>query len=172
MEKSGTVILFIDGYNLIFAASKRMGGFDISQTEAAREKLLGMLARFNSGRSDKITVFFDGGQEAEHLPRRGFSHGMETVFSDARSDADTDIKNAVSHHEQPSIIRVITSDHAIQSFVKLHGAEITSSEEFLDEMTQAMEEKALPQNEPIEKYEGAPPDEVDYWMSVFGDDDE
>jgi len=166
------VILFIDGYNLIFAASKRMGGFDISQTEAARDKLMGMLARFNSGRSDKITVFFDGGQEAEYMPRRGFSHGMEMIFSDAKSDADTDIKNAVSHHEQPGIIRVITSDHEIQNFVKRFGAQITPANEFLDEMNDAMEEQALPQNEPIEKYEGAPPDEIDYWMSVFGDKDE
>jgi len=39
-------------------------------------------------------------------------------------------------------------------------------------MTQTMEENALPQDEPIEKYEGAPPDEVDYWMSVFGDKDD
>ena len=72
----------------------------------------------------------------------------------------------------PYLIRVITSDHAIQNFVKRYGTQITPSNEFLDEMNDAMEEQALPQNEPIEKYEGAPPDEIDYWMSVFGDKDE
>lgn len=164
--------IFVDGYNLIFAASKRIGGFDISATEAARERLLDLLGKFKSVRSDRITVFFDGGPEAAHLPRRQFARGMEIIFSDAVSDADTDIKNAVSHNEQPRTIRVVSSDHAICDFVRRHGAQVTSSEDFLAEMNAALHESALPQDEPIEKYEGASPDEVEYWLGVFGEDED
>jgi len=164
------VTIFIDGYNLIFAASKRMGGFDVSAPESAREKLLALLARFRSVRSDRIIVFFDGGQEAAHLPRRQFAHGMETVFSEADTDADADIKHAVSHDDQPRNIRVVTSDLGIQKFVKRYGALVTTSEDFLVELDETFAKGAMPADEPIEKYEGASPEEVDYWMSVFGED--
>ena len=163
--------IFVDGYNLIFAASKRMGGFDISEPEAAREKLLHMLAKFKSVRSDRIVVFFDGGQEAAHLPRRHFARGTEVIFSDADSDADSDIKNAVSHDDNPRSIRVISSDMGIRNFVKRYGVQVCKSRDFLDEMDEALREGALPADEPIEKYEGASADEKDYWLSVFGDDE-
>jgi len=160
--------IYVDGYNLIFAASRRMEGFDITRTEAARDNLLGLLAKFRTVHSERITVFFDGGPEAAHLPRRALERGMEIVFSDAKSDADSDIKYAVSHHENPRSIRVITSDAAIQGFVKRYGAQVTDSSEFLNEIAEALDRHALPPDEPMEKYEGTPPDEVDYWMGVFG----
>ena len=164
--------IFIDGYNLIFAASKRMGGFDISNTEAAREKLLGLLVKYRSIRADKFLVFFDGGQESAHLPRRQFMRGMDVLFSDPGSDADTDIKYAVSHDDNPRDIRVITSDRAIQTFVKRCGSQITESRDFLTEMDDALKDSALPTDEPIEKYEGGSEEETDYWLRVFGGEEQ
>lgn len=164
--------IFVDGYNLIFAAAKKIGGYDISRTEEAREKLLELLGKYKAARGDRIVVFFDGGPDAAHLPRHAFSHGMELVFSDANSDADTDIKNAVSHDDHPRNIRVITSDGAIRNFVKRYYAAVTDSFRFLDEVLLALQESALPQDEPMEKYEDASGDDVDYWMSVFGDMDD
>ncbi len=161
--------ILIDGYNLIFAASRRMGGFDISETEAARDKMLGLLARYKTVRSGRFLVFFDGGQESAHLPRRQFVRGMDVLFSDPGSDADSDIKNTVSHADNPRDTRVVSSDVAIQRFVKRYGAEVTESAAFLDEVSEALAESALPADEPIEKYEGPSKDEVDYWMNVFGE---
>lgn len=163
--------LFIDGYNLIFAASKRMGGFDIADTEGAREKMLGMLAKYKTVRPNRILVFFDGGLESAHLPRRQFVRGIDVLFSEAKSDADSDIKNAVSHEDNPRDIRVVTSDVAIRKFVKRYGAQVTGSAEFLDEIADVLREMSLPQDEPIEKYEGASPEEVEYWLTVFGEDE-
>lgn len=164
--------IFIDGYNLIFAAEKRLGGFDMRRTEAAREKLLGLLAKYNALRKDRIVVFFDGGPEAAHLPRRQWVHGMEAVFSEARSDADADIKNAVSHDDNPRDIRVVTSDAAIRKFVKRYGAQVTRAFDFLGEVQEAFRENEVPEDEPIEKYDGPSKDEVDYWLGFFGEDEE
>ena len=165
--------IYVDGYNLIFAASKRMEGFDIKSTkntDAAREKLLGLLAKFKSLHKDRILVFFDGGAEAAHLPRRQMVRGLDVLFSDVHSDADTDIKNAVSHDDNPRNIRVVTSDMAIRNFVKRYGATLTESEEFLDELEERLEESALPKDEPLEKYEGKGDGETDFWMGAFGFD--
>lgn len=163
--------IFIDGYNLIFAASNRVGGFDMSDPEAARDKLLSLLARYRAARSGRIVVFFDGSREAAHLPRREFVRGIEVVFSDAPSDADADIKNAVSHDDQPRNIQVVSSDIGIQEFARRYGVRVVDALSFLDMMFEASNKHRVPQDEPVEKYGGAASkDEIDYWLSVFGDE--
>ena len=162
--------LFVDGYNLIFAASKRMQGFDISEPEAARDRLVELLAKYRSIRSDRVEVFFDGGADAAHLPRHAAQRGINIRFSDSQSDADTDIKLAVTRHDNPRSVRVISSDMAIQRFVKRYGAEVTDSETFLREVADALEDRSVPQDEPIEKYEDVPPDDIEYWLGVFGEE--
>jgi predicted RNA-binding protein with PIN domain len=163
------VTLFVDGYNLIFAASRKLPGFDMKRTEAAREALLSLLAKFRSIRSDRGVVFFDGGPEAAHLPRRQTARGMEVIFSEARSDADSDIKEAISHEANPRAVVVVTSDAAIRRFVERYGATVTDSAAFLDEVENALKESSIPSDEPIEKYEGAAGDDAAYWLRVFGE---
>jgi predicted RNA-binding protein with PIN domain len=165
------VTLFVDGYNLIFAAARKLPGFDMKQTEAAREALLALLAKFHSGRSDRVVVFFDGGPEAAHLPKRQSARGMEVIFSEAKSDADSDIKAAISHEANPRAVTVVTSDAAIRHFVERFGATVTDSAAFLEEIEAALKESAIPSDEPIEKYEGSGGDDMAYWLRVFGGDE-
>jgi len=161
--------IFVDGYNLIFAASRRLPGFDIVHTETARDNLLNLLAKYKSLHAERIMVFFDGGPEAAHLPRRTMaSGGLDVLFSNPGVDADEDIKNAVSHDDNPRGIRVITSDHAIRIFVERCGASVTDSAEFLRSLQETLKEHSLPQDEPMEKYEGGTGGEMDYWLKVFG----
>ena len=164
--------LYIDAYNLIHAAMHKMDGFGIKngETEPAREKLLGLLARYRMVKKDRIVVYFDGGREAAHLPRHVMKRGLEVVFSEADSDADSDIKNAVSHNDNPRSIRVVTSDVAIQTFVKRFGARVTESHTFFDELLSTLSDSSLPDDEPIEKYEGSSADETEYWLGVFGEE--
>jgi len=163
------VTLFVDGYNVIFAASRKLRGFDMKQTEAAREALLSLLAKFRSVRSERVVVFFDGGPEAARLPRRQMARGMEVVFSEAQSDADSDIKAAVSREANPRAIVVVTSDAAIRRFVERCGATVTDSAAFLEEVEAALKESSIPHDEPIEKYEGAAGEDAAYWLRVFGE---
>jgi hypothetical protein len=165
------VTLFVDGYNLIFAASRKLPGFDIRQTEAAREALLALLAKFRSVHSDRVVVFFDGGPEAAHLPQRQMARGMEVIFSEAKSDADSDIKAAIAREANPRAVVVVTSDAAIRRFVERYGATVTASETFLEEVEAALKESAIPRDEPIEKYEGTAGADAAYWLRVFGEDE-
>jgi hypothetical protein len=165
------VTIFVDGYNLIFAASRRYPEFDTNRPDAARERLLELLAHHKLVTSDRIVVFFDGGPEAAHLPRRQMVRGLDVFFSEANSDADTDIKNAVSHDGNPTIIRVVTSDTGIQSFVQKYGVSVTDSVEYLDEIEEAREDDSPPSDEPIEKYEGGVGDDKGYWMRIFGEEE-
>ena len=148
--------LFVDGYNVIFAASRKLPGFDMKQTEAAREALLALLAKFRSVRPGRVVVFFDGGPEAARLPRRQMARGMEIIFSEAQSDADSDNKAAVSREANPRAVVVVTSDAAIRRFVMRYGATVTEAAAFLDEVEAALKESSIPRDEPIEKYEAPP----------------
>lgn len=161
--------IFVDGYNLIFAASRSLPGFDIQRTEAARDSLIDLLVKYKSLHADRIMVFFDGGPEAAHLPRRTMVKGLDVLFSEVGVDADEDIKNAVSHDDNPHGIRVVTSDNAIRAFVERCGASVVDSAEFLRSLQETLKEHDLPPDEPIEKYEGGSGGETDYWLKMFGE---
>lgn len=162
--------LLVDGHNVIGRAAGFMDGFDLSRNEESRERLINLLAKYRMMKSDKIHLFFDGGYNAAHLPRRTMERGLDILYSEAGSDADSDIKNTVSHHENPRGIRVVTSDVAIQKFVKRYGAKVIDSYVFLREVQQTLESSSIPDDEPIEKYEGPSSDEVDFWEGVFGEE--
>ncbi len=98
--------------------------------------------------------------------------GMDVYFSEAHSDADTDIKNAISHETRPQEIRVVTSDASIQRFVRSRGATVIEAAAFLDEVEESLRENAPPPDEPIEKYEGGVGEDKDYWLRVFGGDEQ
>jgi len=173
MERWFIVPLFIDGHNVIGAAAHFMPELDLNRNEESRDRLIGLLARYRMVKHDRILLFFDGGYGAAHLPRRSMERGVDILYSEADSDADSDIKNMVSHDGNPRAIRVVTSDIAIQRFVRRYGARVIDSGEFMRELQQTLEESSVPHDEPIEKYEGASSqDEIDYWLNVFGEQKE
>ena len=135
------------------------------------EKAAGAAREVQVRASERIVRSSTAGRRRRTCPRFQRVRGMEIFFSDARSDADTDIKTAVSHDAEPRSVRVITSDGAIRRFVERYGATVTDSGAFLQEVRDALA-NSLPEDEPIEKYEGAAGEDADYWMRVFGDEEE
>ncbi len=164
--------LVVDGHNLMFAASELDERYNVERGEAAREEVLALLARYQAAKGDRILCFFDGGRGGDGLPRYTFGHGLQIIYSDPRSDADTEIKNHVARHHSPAEVVVVTSDNAIQAFVRKLGVEAIPSQEFLRRVRGLLAESGHPDDEPPEKYEGADDDETDFWMRVFGLDDE
>jgi len=166
------VELVIDGHNLMFFASRRNKRFAVERGEAARDELLGLLARYQKVKGGRVVCVFDGGLAGAHLPRRSMGVGVEVVYSPPESDADTEIKAMVARHAAPREVRVITSDNAIRAFVEKVGAAVSRSHDFLEEVDETLTDDTLPSDEPIEKYEGPSDDEADFWMGVFGGEDE
>lgn len=164
--------LLVDGHNLMFAASESDERYNVERGEAAREEVLALLARYQAIKGDRILCFFDGGAGGGGLPRHTFGHGLQIVYSDPKSDADTEIKNHVARHHAPSQVLVVTSDNAIQAFVRRLGVETIPSQRFLRRMRELLAESGHPDDEPPEKFDGADDEEADFWMRVFGVDDE
>ena len=164
--------IIVDGHNLLFFAARGNSRFAVERGEAARDELLGLLSRYHRVTGNRILCTFDGGARGAHLPRYAFGGGLQILYSPAESDADTEIKSLVSHHERPSTVRVITADNAIRVFVQGFGAQVTASRDFLTEVEEALTEDTIPADEPIEKYDGPGEDDLEYWADVFGADDE
>ena len=162
----------IDGHNLIFVAARHDQRYSVERGEAAREELMALLSRYQAARNERVICFFDGGRRAEGMPRQTMGHGMQVYYSDPRSDADTDIKNYVASHPEPAGLRVVTGDRAIQVFVGKHGAQVLSSRQFLTEVHETFAAGESPADEPDEKYHTPDDAEVDYWLGVFGEDEE
>lgn len=164
--------LLVDGHNLMFAASELDSNYNVERGEAAREQVLALLARYQAAKGDRIYCFFDGGRGGEGMPRLTFGHGLQIVYSDPKSDADTEIKKHVARHHAPDQVRVVTSDNAIRAFVVKFGVEAIPSRQFLREVRQLLGDARHSDDEPPEKFEGASDEEADFWMGVFGIDDE
>jgi len=161
--------IFVDGHNLMFFAERMDARYSVERGEPARDALLGLLSRYVAVKGDKMVCFFDGGRTGGHLPRQTFGRGLQIVYSDPKSDADTEIKQKVATHDRPAEARVITSDNAIRRFVEKFGARVTGSREFLTEVKEVLNEAAQPSDEPMEKYGEAPDPDEEYWLKVFGD---
>lgn len=162
----------IDGHNLLFFAARKDSRFAVERGEPARDELLGLLSRYQVVTGDRILCVFDGGATGAHLPRHAFGRGLQIYYSLPSSDADTEIKTLVSHHENARNVRVITGDNAIRVFVEGYGARVTGSREFLEEIDDTLTEDTIPPDEPIAKYEGPDEDEMEFWLGVFGEGDD
>jgi len=164
--------IIVDGHNLLFFAARRDQRFAVERGEPARDELLGLLSRYHTVTGHRVLCTFDGGAAGAHLPRFGFGKGLQILYSPADSDADTEIKNLVAHHDAPRSVRVITGDNAIRVFVEGFGAQVISSRDFLNEIEETLNAETIPSDEPIEKYEETDDEDTDYWLGVFGDIDE
>ncbi|NOZ23797.1 MAG: hypothetical protein GXP25_22190 [Planctomycetes bacterium] len=164
--------LLIDGYNVIFASTRR--AFNMDNPERARTQLISLLSAYQSISHDDITVAFDGRAEGRMFPQTQKAHGITIVFSESDSDADTVIKRLLAREPNPKAAAVVSSDNSLQTFAKRFKAERIDSEEFLRDLDRKLKaaHARRADDDPIEKYEGLSSRDVDYWMKYFGFDTE
>jgi predicted RNA-binding protein with PIN domain len=113
----------IDGYNLLHKVpvlAVRSG----REPEAARERLVGLIASWKAGRGVGVLVVFDGPRTAS-APRP--IAGVRVVFA---KDADAYIKRLVSGHAHPRSLQVVSSDGSVVRHARDLEAKTIGSEEF------------------------------------------
>jgi len=161
--------IIIDGYNLMFVwTGKELRNAPV-ECQRARERLIRFIAQYKAAHSDRIAVVFDGAQEGTHWPRFQRAHDLDIYYSEPTSDADAEIMRMVADSPNPGNIRVVTSDGAIASYVRRHGAQVIGSRDFMKEVKRfTRDDSGSPEGEPVEKYEGLHEDEVDFWLHQFG----
>jgi hypothetical protein len=166
--------LLVDGYNVIFAEAGGPVRHEAGECERLRTGLLERLEQYRTLGREEITVVFDGGVGGAHLARHQWFGGLEVIFSDPASDADTEIKRLVRESTHARDLRVVTDDRELAQYVRRFHARVSGTADLLAKMERAEEraEKRAEDADPACKFTGPEPYEVDDWVEVFGEFDE
>jgi len=150
----------IDGYNLLhcFPALGQLLSRDV---EAARDRLVRMLAAFRSGKRIRLTVVFDGRMPAGSPPA-DHALGIKLLFAGPES-ADERIVRLVRRSRQPRSWTVVSSDRWVKENAGDYGAGTMSSERFVA----LMQTTRKPARAPAEDKPEMVPQDVAYWEEYF-----
>jgi predicted RNA-binding protein with PIN domain len=112
----------VDGMNVI--GSRPTGWW--RDRPGAMRNLVERLEAFASATGDDVTVVFDG------RPHQVPAERVRVLFAPGgRNAADHEIARLVEEADDPSSIRVVTSDRELVARVRQAGAHVTGSGEFL-----------------------------------------
>ena len=161
--------LLIDGYNLIKASQLFQDRGDT--LKRARNRLQQALAAYCRRADKHITLYYDGTGES---PNTTSTSGPRVTieFSHYPQQADDLIAQAVAQKHGAKWLRVISSDRAVQRSAARHKIRSTCSEDFLDELTEPIQEPSTPVPAPTardgtESDPSLDPSELDQWEAVF-----
>ena len=123
-------LLLIDGYNLA-----RSGALPLEEdplSEAGRQELCGLLARYAAAKGFLLTVVFDGrGAGRPERSRTAFKGGT-ALFSSAFESADDVIREMARN--APAGTVVVTSDRGLAGTLPSRSVTVVSCEEFADRL--------------------------------------
>ena len=144
-------MLLIDGYNLLHAYAR--GPADA----AARERLIGLVADHCRRGGYRARIVFDASGDLMPFSCRGAVE-IRTVREGRK--ADDEILETVGMTADRTAYTVVTDDREIADGSRRSGVEVVGCDAFLRSLAGPPEEER--------KADGAPPEEVDYWMKEFG----
>ena len=120
--------ILVDGHNLI----GQMTGVRLDDPDD-EEQLLVRLRAYRARTGKPVVVYFDAGM-AYQAPARRSHGGISVRWAGTGRHADDLITRDVSRHPNPRELTVVTSDRALQSQVRLHGARIMDAAAFAAEL--------------------------------------
>ncbi|MDQ7780025.1 MAG: NYN domain-containing protein [Planctomycetota bacterium] len=181
------LMLIIDGYNLLYAQKDLPGTLSRPGIEAARGRLVGRLDHFfargrrhaakaRHGRPPGAIVVFDGTRGARHAggERTHLTSGhVEIVFAGGGVSADSMILELVARKSRGLAMTVVTSDAELARAVRKSGAEVVSSDRFLERVDGSLARRARGSDDdtPHCKLHGIPPGEAEWWEKFFAEQD-
>jgi predicted RNA-binding protein with PIN domain len=131
--------LIIDGYSLLHRFDPE-GARRPARLQSARQKLVRHVEEIAAGRTDRVTIVFDGreagGGEGYESP------AVEILFSSAGRTADAVIERLVQDCRTPETILVVSSDRLERQTVSARGAQTMGCGDFLAEGEQRRRHRA------------------------------
>ena len=122
--------LLIDGYNLLHMVDELKSMLN-TDMELARHKMVRMIENTAHRMAPQTTIVFDGKESGQDAALT--SKHMEIYFSPGKHTADTIIERLVRRFPNPGKILVVTSDRAEANAVLSDGAQVMSSQDFIDQ---------------------------------------
>jgi predicted RNA-binding protein with PIN domain len=160
--------IVIDGNNLLYNMHTHA-----PLPEVGRETLVKILERWVQEHRTVVTLVFDGPVPSGGLAQQMTSTHMTVKFS-APATADDIIVSMIEQAQQPTMLRVVSSDTAIQHAARHRRCQTTDAVAFIAELFPPEQASSIPPSStrPNEKPEIVSPNETDKWLDVFGIDDD
>lgn len=120
--------LIVDGYNIIndWPLLKSMCSESI---EAARDKLVEIMAGYKAYKGINVMVVFDGHLVKDNPGSSINMNGIHVIYTREQETADSFIEKTVAHLAKKSLVRVATSDWAEQQVIlALGGIRVSANE--------------------------------------------
>jgi predicted RNA-binding protein with PIN domain len=124
------VRILVDGYSLLHNWPELAPGA-ARHSEAARDALVEMLARYQDSKGTPITVFFDGSGARRGKPKNEAAGTVEVLFSRAGQTADDMIERAAHRFQDYGEVLVVTDDYAERNLVSGFGGSVASCDNFI-----------------------------------------
>ncbi|MEW6619810.1 MAG: NYN domain-containing protein [bacterium] len=111
-------ILIIDGYNIINQWADLKKELKRSGLEYTRNKLIEILAEYQTFTGDRVIVVFDGYKTDKRLITKSSQFGVEVIFSKRKQTADSLIERLVYNERgEDKTIFVASRDTALERMI-------------------------------------------------------
>lgn len=178
--QSMSLLLLIDGYNVVSPVAPPSGKPDPQWLHRERMQLLGRLkSHLDENTRKRTCVVFDAVNPPRDRPSLFDYHGIEVCFAVDYPEADDLLEELIFSHHAPKTLAVVSSDHRVQAAAKRRGSAIFDSKPWLDGLLEgrvglaAGKGRAGQGSDDLEAEDDGKPDsvdddDVDGWMKEFG----
>jgi uncharacterized protein len=158
--------LLIDGYNLLHVtAIVGHGGL-----RGSREGLLRFLASAIDPRErPQTTIVFDAAEAPPGLPRTIVFEEMTIHFSSEYDNADELIEELIEASSVPKSLLIVSSDHRLQRAARRRKAPFVDSDVWFADALRRRAANRRPGSIVARPVGSLSAEEIDYWLSEFGD---
>jgi uncharacterized protein len=157
----------IDGYNLMHAIWPGEGRHLKARAwPRFRQRLLDRVrAKADPG---SVTIVFDANHSPPDAPAEEYSHGIHVRFAVGYPSADDLIEELLRTESSPKGLTVVSDDHRLRDAARRRGCHVSGCLDYIE----SLDRPATPvrdADEPSAKPEQLSPDEVQRWLTEFGD---
>ncbi|MCB1276196.1 NYN domain-containing protein [Prosthecobacter sp.] len=119
--------LLVDGHSVIHAWPELLREHRVaSRRHLARTELLKRLRNLQDMTGTQVVVVFDGAKQGTNEERE--PQGLQIIFADPRTTADTIIERLVARYGKDRTLRVVSADGMVRETILSLGAEWISPE--------------------------------------------
>jgi predicted RNA-binding protein with PIN domain len=167
-------MLFIDGYNLMYAAGIVGGGRGRGGLERSRAALCRFVAEsLTEAERAGAVVVFDAAGAPPGLPDTLLYAGVKIRFAKGYADADELLEELIAADTAPRRSTVVSSDHRVQRAARRRRARAVDSDVWYEAALRKRREGPGGAGDDASKPAASVPTdaEVEFWLSrVIGDD--
>lgn len=169
-----SILLLIDGYNLLHATGAINMSRGAGALAKARDRMLAQIAgSLTETERLKTQVVFDARRSgsSSSVESETIVRGMTVTFAVGFAEADELLEQIIRQHSQPKILTVVSSDLRVQRCATARKATAVGSDQWLMQMLDGpRRDNADSSHAPddSDKKADVSPEEVQKWLREFG----